>query len=202
MSKRIDSHKGGRPRVFSRDDALHIAMELFWKRGYEGVSIADLTDAIGIAPTSLYQAFGSKAELFREALELYASIAGRDIGAELETTADLGTWVRAQLEGAARLVALKRQACLISSGMIMCHPDHQALADLLTERRTVFRKGIEKGLIRWLSASQARELAMFLATVIQGMSVQARDGSGLRTLLSIVGISMEAVQAILSSNGK
>ena len=200
MNKSVDSHKGGRPRAFNRDDALQTAMELFWKRGYEGVSIADLTDAIGIAPTSLYQAFGSKAELFREALELYGSTVGRFMRAELATASDVETWVRMLLEGAARSVAFRGQACLVSSGMIMCRPDHQSLADSLTDRRTAFRKTIEKGLTQWLSASQARELARFLVTVIQGMSVQARDGSDLRTLLSIVDISMGAARAFLSSN--
>src|SRR5699024_8628106 len=61
----------GRPRNFDRDAALRTAMDLFWRRGYEGVSVAMLTEALGITPTSLYAAFGSKAELFDEAIELY-----------------------------------------------------------------------------------------------------------------------------------
>jgi AcrR family transcriptional regulator len=193
MSKRVNSHRGGRPLGFNRSQALQTSMELFWKRGYEGVSIADLTKAIDIAPTSLYQAFGSKADLFREALGLYESTVGPDVREKMETATDVETWVRTRLEVAARSAAFNRRACLVSSGMIMCHPNHQALADSLSERRTAFRKKIEKGLSRWLSQDQARDLARFLATVVQGMSVQARDGADLRALLSIVDISIKAI---------
>ena len=59
----------GRPRLFDRDLAVELAADLFRKRGYEGVSITDLTDAIGIGRPSLYAAFGSKAALFEEVLD-------------------------------------------------------------------------------------------------------------------------------------
>src|SRR5690606_20535349 len=63
--------RGGRPWSFERQEALEKAMRLFWRHGYEGVSVGDLTREIGIAPPSLYAAFGSKAELYREALKRY-----------------------------------------------------------------------------------------------------------------------------------
>ena len=62
---------GGRKRAFDDQVALHTAMELFWRQGYEGTSIADLTQALGINPPSLYAAFGSKRELFEKALDRY-----------------------------------------------------------------------------------------------------------------------------------
>jgi len=65
-----------RPREFNRQAALKIAMDLFWKHGYEGVSIAELTTAMKIAPPSLYAAFGSKAELYKEAIDAYQSRPG------------------------------------------------------------------------------------------------------------------------------
>ena len=61
----------GRPRAFDRDKALDQALHVFWERGYEGTSIADLTEAMGINPPSLYAAFGNKETLFREALDRY-----------------------------------------------------------------------------------------------------------------------------------
>src|SRR5882757_8028961 len=66
----------GRPREFDRDAALRCARDLFWERGYEGVSMADLVNALGLASARIYAAFGSKESLFREAIELYESQEG------------------------------------------------------------------------------------------------------------------------------
>lgn len=62
----------GRPRGFDTDEALERAMRVFWEQGYEGASLTDLTNAMGITRTSMYAAFGNKEELFRKALERYA----------------------------------------------------------------------------------------------------------------------------------
>ena len=61
----------GRPREFDTDDALGAALRVFWQKGYEGASLSDLTDAMGITRPSLYAAFGNKENLFRQALDLY-----------------------------------------------------------------------------------------------------------------------------------
>ena len=61
----------GRPRSFDVDVALDQALQVFWQKGYEGASLTDLTEAMGINRPSLYCAFGSKEELFRKALDRY-----------------------------------------------------------------------------------------------------------------------------------
>ncbi len=61
----------GRPREFDIDEALDCALHVFWSKGYEGTSIAELTEAMGITRPSLYAAFGNKEELFRKALDKY-----------------------------------------------------------------------------------------------------------------------------------
>jgi AcrR family transcriptional regulator len=69
LKKSVSS--GGRPRSFDADKALDQALWVFWKKGYEGTTIADLTEAMGIVRPSLYSAFGSKAELFRRVINRY-----------------------------------------------------------------------------------------------------------------------------------
>ena len=61
----------GRPRAFDVDEALDRAVLLFWSQGFEGTSLDDLTEAMGISRPSLYRAFGNKEQLFYKALERY-----------------------------------------------------------------------------------------------------------------------------------
>src|SRR3954470_9101826 len=66
----------GRPRTFDPDTALGQALEVFWERGYEGTSLNDLAEAMGIASASIYACFGSKEDLFRKVMALYGTTSG------------------------------------------------------------------------------------------------------------------------------
>ena len=122
--------RGGRPWSFDRDAAVETAMLLFWRHGYEGVSIGDLTKAIGIAPPSLYAAFGSKAGLYQQAMARYEETLGRLDVAVIGSAKSLPEAVRLLLEGAVRNVTHRKheRGCMISSGLVTCHPDHAAIA--------------------------------------------------------------------------
>src|SRR6187399_1247477 len=74
----------GRPRAFDIDAALEKAMQVFWQKGYEGTSLSDLTEAMGINRPSLYAAYGNKEELFRKALDRYGAGPASYFGAALE----------------------------------------------------------------------------------------------------------------------
>lgn len=186
--KQVDRSRGGRPWSFDRDGALDIAMRLFWRHGYEGVSIGDLTRAMGIAPPSLYAAFASKAELYREALARYEDVFGSFDVASLALAETLHQAVRLLLEGAVRAVTdpTREPGCMISSGMITCHPDHAELARDAASHREAMRERIASILARFGDAPEMHRLARHLAAVMQGISVQARDGVARAELQEIV----------------
>ncbi|WP_174293483.1 TetR/AcrR family transcriptional regulator [Sphingomonas bacterium] len=158
-------------------------MELFWRHGYEGVSISDLTHAIGVAPPSLYAAFGSKARLYHEALDRYA-VGALDLSV-LDEASDLRDGVAAMLAAAIGSVHAKGQACMISTGMLACDPAHDALARDLADRRRTFEHNLQEKLARWLPAAEAASLARYIVAVMQGISVHASDGATLPELESI-----------------
>jgi AcrR family transcriptional regulator len=172
----------GRPRSFDREQALDRAIAEFWQHGYEATSIAGLTAAMGINPPSLYAAFGDKRKLFSEAVERYQRFQGAFAARGLaeEPTA------RAAVERTLRLAAAEYTdpdhpwGCLIISGAVNCgSPDVEA--ELRAEReaskaaiRARIQADINAG--RLPPQTDAEALATFYASVIQGMSAQARDG--------------------------
>ena len=98
----------GRPREFDREKALEKAMQLFWALGYEATSMADLRAALGITQASLYAAFGSKEQLFREAVDLYRRTANSSTARALETGRTAREAVQAMLQAA---VEIGRASC-------------------------------------------------------------------------------------------
>lgn len=158
-------------------------MRMFRQHGYEGVSIADLTGAIGIAPPSLYAAFGSKAGLYREALDRYTALPGAIDGmAGAET---LEQAVSGLLTAAIKAVLTDERGCMISTGLVEGGAAQQELARELRERRLDLRRRIADGLSPWLDPREADRLAAYLLAVQQGMAIQARDGAGEQELLHI-----------------
>lgn len=183
-----DKSRGGRPWSFDRDEAVEKAMRLFWRSGYEGVSIGDLTREIGVAPPSLYAAFGSKAGLYKEALDRYEDKFGSLDLAAVEKAATLAEAVRALLVGAVRAVTSpdRESGCMISSGTVACHPDHAPIARDAAARREAMRARVEAVLAPFAEKAEAHRLARHLSAVLQGISIQARDGVERAELLEIV----------------
>ncbi|MCQ8241859.1 TetR/AcrR family transcriptional regulator [Rhizosaccharibacter radicis] len=185
--------RAGAPRSFNRDHAVDIAMRLFRRRGYEGVSVADLTAAIGIAPPSLYAAFGSKAGLYREALDRYAALPGALDGmAGAQTPAQAA---RELLRAAVRAATSGEKGCMISTGLVEGAVEQQELARELAARRRDLRDRIAGVLERWLPPEDAARRAAFLLAVQQGISVQARDGESADRLMLIAETAVAAMEA-------
>lgn len=191
----------GRPRSFDRDRALQRIMEVFWSKGYEGAQLNDLTAAAGITPPSFYAAFGSKEAAFREAIDLYVVTAGSGALLALEEGATAQASIRAMLASSidTALAAPQSGGCLLILGAINCRSETEPLRQLLkgirasTERRIRARleRGVAEGdLPRTIDT---RVLANYYSAVMQGISMQARDGATREDLQALVTPSMAAL---------
>lgn len=191
----------GRPPAFDRDEALGAATRLFWERGYEATSVTDLTTAMGIRPGSLYAAFGDKRTLFEEVVRQYGhSPVGAFVGIALaEETGARAAFARILREAAAIYPDPSHPAgCLVISAATNVTPQDAGVQTLLRDLRNQNRQVFED---RLLAARQNGELpaeadpkalAGYLATVIQGMSQQARDGATAEELTRVAELALRA----------
>jgi len=190
----------GRPLSFDRDAALETAMHVFWERGYEAASIADLTAAMGITPPSLYTAFGDKEQLFLEAIERYAlgygSAGARALNEEPTARGAIERWL---LEAANELTQpCHPKGCMVVMAATNCSAAAERVQDALLLRRTeaiasVGRRiqgGIDNGELP--PDTDAQDLANFYATIYQGMSMQAKDGATHESLVATVRTAMRS----------
>ncbi len=177
----------GRPRQFDRDEALRRAMRLFWARGYEMTSMADLREALGLTQASIYAAFGSKERLFLEAVALYRETAGNTTARALEEHATARGAIEAMLRGAVATF-LEEDApggCMVVLGAVHCSEESRAAREELarfrreTEARVLerLRRGQREGDLPETAPVEA--MAGFYTTVLHGLSVQAKDGAPL-----------------------
>ncbi|MFK0042232.1 TetR/AcrR family transcriptional regulator [Paenarthrobacter sp. NPDC090517] len=190
----------GRPRQFDRDSALEKAMLLFWERGYDAVSVRDLTAVMGIASPSLYGAFTGKETLFLEAVEVYASQYGSYIQEAIDDEPTAYRVVeRFLLQSAIQSTLMGRPAgCLILNGATNYTPGSEGVAERLRQRRADTVARIEQVIAIDVAKGELPEetdsgsLAAFTATVWQGLAQLARDGRPRRDLESAVSMAMQA----------
>ncbi|MBY3035905.1 TetR/AcrR family transcriptional regulator [Rhizobium leguminosarum] len=190
--KNPTARRRGRPPAFDRETVLSAARETFWAHGYEGASIADLTAAMGITPQSLYAAFNSKADLYRAALEQYRGL-GSDTFSALGEPIDTVSAFERIMRGSAAIFSAPEhpKGCMISTAVLNCASENEVIADHVAAMRRrsldAFAARIERGIREgdMKPETNPRALARFLGAIIQGMSVQARDGASLEELLDI-----------------
>ncbi|MDJ1136135.1 TetR/AcrR family transcriptional regulator [Streptomyces iconiensis] len=190
----------GRPRGFDRDAVLCRAMWMFWERGYEATSMAELTAAMGIRPPSLYAAFGSKEDLFREAVELYQRTEGSVTTAALRD----GATARASIDGVLRGNAVvytdpgKPHGCMVVLAATNCAPGNEGVRELLAQDRRDTQNSLRARMDRGVEEGDLPEcldtaaLAAYYTTVFYGLSLQARDGASREELLGVVDAAMTA----------
>lgn len=182
----------GRRRSFDADNALESAMHVFWRNGYEGASLAALTDAMGINPPSLYMAFGNKDGLFRRALDLYTRRHSAFMTEVLAARTARGVAER-YLHGSAEMMAGADDppGCLFVQGGLACGEAGAGVPQELALRRAgpeaALRARLERARAEGDLPADAKPaaLARYLSTVNYGMAVQAGAGAGVEGLHEI-----------------
>lgn len=189
----------GRPRAFDIDEAVARAQRLFHERGYDAVSVADLTEALGINPPSFYAAFGSKRELYERVLDRYAQTGAIPIAELLRADRPVAASLSALLEEAARRYAADPAAagCLVIEGTRCSDPAAR-------EGSRAFHLAAQDAISGYIAArhpEEADRLTDFVSTAMAGLSAMARNGHTLGQLLGSARLAGFAITGTLSGRG-
>ncbi|HVJ00203.1 MAG TPA: TetR/AcrR family transcriptional regulator [Sphingomonas sp.] len=183
----------GRPREFDVDDALAAALRVFWSKGYEGASLTDLTEAMGITRPSLYAAFGNKESLFKKALDLYEQEKLAYTRRALEAPTVKGV-VERMLRGALenQCSDCEPKGCLGVISSIACGEGAEAIREHVIARRASSRQALVDRFERGKAEgdlppdTDIAGLTSYLFAVFQGMAVQAGAGASRADLERLV----------------
>jgi AcrR family transcriptional regulator len=188
----------GRPREFDLDDALAAALRVFWRKGYEGASLTDLTEEMGITRPSLYAAFGNKEALFRKALDLYEREKLAYIGEALKAPTSRQVAERL-LRGALAMQTSDCQpvGCMRVLSSVSCGPEAESIrADLMARRQSSQRalcermqKAKDEGDLP--SHTDIEGLCAYLGAILGGLSVQASSGASRSQLEGLVETALQ-----------
>jgi AcrR family transcriptional regulator len=189
----------GRPRAFDADTALDEAMEVFWRHGYEGATIAQLTDAMGINPPSLYAAFGSKEGLLKAALDRYsakrATVMAEIVGAP--TARDVAERFLMRTADSHTDPA-NPPGCLLVQGGLACGVGSENVPFELAAHRAQTEQQLRERFVRAKAegdlkpTADAAALARYLSAVAAGMGVMASSGSDREALRQVAAVSLKA----------
>lgn len=187
----------GRPREFDTDEALAAALRVFWSKGYEGASLTDLTEAMGITRPSLYAAFGNKESLFRKALDLYEQEKLAYTRCALEAPTAKGVAER-MLRGAleSQCSDCEPKGCLRVISSVACGAEAEAIREEVIARRASSQKALVERFERARAEgdlppdTDVAGLTNCLIAILQGMAVQAGAGASRADLERLVETSL------------
>jgi AcrR family transcriptional regulator len=188
--------KRGRPRTFDRAAALETATRLFWTRGYDAVSIADLTGALGIGTPSLYAAFGDKRTLFFEAVDHFQDAYGIALGGEQSAREAVHQLLRDA--AAAYTDPHLPPGCMVVSGAVNTAAESADIGAALAKRRKDLQLAITRRIRQAVRTGELPQdtdvtgLAGFFTATVQGMSQRARDGASRRELQAVAETAIRA----------
>jgi AcrR family transcriptional regulator len=187
----------GRPREFCVDAALAAALGVFWSKGYEGASMADLTAAMGITKPSLYAAFGNKEALFHKALDLYEAekMAYLRVALEQPTARAVAEHL---LRGAAdaQTSSCGPKGCLGVISSVACGAEAESIRTHVIARRASALAALAERFERAKREGDLPDhvevggLTAYLFAILQGMAVQAGSGATRADLERVIETSL------------
>jgi AcrR family transcriptional regulator len=189
----------GRPLGFDPEKALEAALRVFWRKGYEGTALSDLTAAMGINRPSIYATFGNKEALFRKALDRYSERMTNYTAEALKEPTARAVAERLMV-GAADLLSCpgNPKGCLIVQGALACGDEADPIRKELIARRATgegaLRERFERAKLEGDLPPQAdpADLARYVMAVMHGMSVQAAGGAKRKELQGVIDLSLQA----------
>ncbi|WP_377295885.1 TetR/AcrR family transcriptional regulator [Rhizobium sp. SGZ-381] len=190
------SRSRGRPRRFDADEGVATAQQLFHARGYDAVSVADMTEALGINPPSFYAAFGSKAGLYARVLDRYAATGAVPLADLLRPDQPVAECLAAVLEAAARQYVADPVAtgCLVVEGTRCDDPGARDAACAAQAHA----EAVIRAFIAARHPEAADRMTDFVSSTMSGLSAKARNGLDADRLLAIARMAGRAVAQELS----
>lgn len=187
----------GRPREFCVDQALTAALRVFWTKGYEGASLSDLTEAMGITRPSLYAAFGNKEALFRKALDLYEREKQDFMHSSVDAPTARGVAERL-LQGALKmqLNSCDPKGCMGVINSVACGAEAEAIRAEVLARGAAAKRGLTQRLERAKAEGDLPEsadpaaLTSYLIAIAQGIAMQAGAGASRDELQGLIDVSL------------
>ncbi len=179
----------GRPRKFDRKKALEKALKIFWRYGYEPTPVSLLCAEMGIKPPSFYAAFGSKESLFIEAINYYEQTYWQEPLCRFEASRlPVREALDAFFKEAAEILLNPENpsGCMIVLAAVNISPKEERIASLVKQLRidtgSFFLRRLKKARQDGEVEGDVAAMADALNILLEGMSIQAKDGLALQDL--------------------
>jgi TetR/AcrR family transcriptional repressor of nem operon len=196
-----EAKRMARQKEFDRDEVLHKAMEVFWSRGYQGASIEDLVQHMGINRQSIYDTFGDKHALFLQALDRYREIQSRKVFEVLERPGSMKKNLRQLFEEAVAraLSAEGRRGCFVGNSMSelagRCKETATRTCNSVAAAEKIFQRALERGREQGdlPRVRDTRAVARFLYSSLQGLLLMAKATHDRRLLNDVVKVTLSVL---------
>ena len=190
----------GRTKQFDKQAALDDAMRVFWTKGFHGTSMQDLVDNLGVNRQSLYDTFGGKHELFEAALERYRSLQALPMRRALEQDGSVGEVLREFFQGLINaLLDSDGKGCFMVNSTTELASQDKAVFGTCSANARQLEAAFTGLMVRAQQSGEipaersAVQLARFLLSTMNGLSVTAKATRDRKILNDVVEVALSAL---------